>query len=302
MCEASRLDQFYTSDAVAKSCVEALMEVLPALGYESRVEFLEPSAGAGAFLRALPAPVIAYDLDPKWPGVKKKDFLTLVPEDLEIRRREHLVVVGNPPFGHRGKLAIDFLNHATRLSETMAFIVPAQFRKWSVHSQLNPEFRLISDMKLEENAFLFKGRPYDVNCVFQIWTRRDGVGEDMRIRSAPASSHPDFQAWIYNATKGAEKFFSYRFDFAVPRQGFVDYSRRETDPSRCDRRMHWILFKARTKTVRRRLESIDYEELSMSNTKIPGFGKRDVIRAYSERYEGGRQSGVREKPRRAGTP
>jgi predicted RNA methylase len=284
MCEASRLDQFYTSDAVARLCVETLIKVLPALGYDSSVEFLEPSAGAGAFLSALPGPAIGVDLDPKWPGVIAADFLKLVLEDFEIRDPENLVVVGNPPFGRRGKLAIDFFNHAARLSDTIAFIVPVSFRKWSVHRRLASDFLLISDTKLENNAFRYKGRSYHVNSAFQVWTTRDGGFEDQRIRSAPPASHPDFQAWIYNNTKEAEKFFKYDFDFAVPRQGFVDYSRRETEQSRCERSTHWILFKAGSRTVRRRLESLDFGMLSKCNTKTPGFGKADVIQAYCERY------------------
>jgi predicted RNA methylase len=285
MSDARRLDQYYTSDAVAESCVDILRRLLPVLGYGQRVKFLEPSAGSGAFLKQLPSSAVGLDLDPKCRGVMTANFLEVKAQDIGIRDNDDVVVVGNPPFGRRAALAIEFFNHASTFSDTIAFIVPVLFRKWSVHRHLAPRFGLISDTSLESDAFVFDGRPYHVNCTFQVWTRRDSMLDSSRINAPPPSRHPDFEAWIYNNTRVAEKYFDQDFDFAVPRQGVVDYSRREADPSRCERTTHWMLFRAATDKVRQRLTSMDFEKLSKRNTIIPGFGKADVVHAYSELYE-----------------
>lgn len=285
MSDALRLDQYYTSDAVAESCVDTLTRLLPVLGYGQRLKFLEPSAGTGAFLKQLPSSAVGMDLDPKYRGVMAANFLEVKAQDLGIQDHDNVVIVGNPPFGRRGALAIEFFNHAGTFSDTIAFIVPVLFRKWSVHRRLDPRFRLVSDTSLESDAFVFKGRSYHVNCAFQVWTRRDTILDDLRINAPPPSRHPDFKAWMYNNTREAEKYFDQDFDFAVPRQGVVDYSRRETDPSRCERTTHWMLFNAETEEVRQRLISMDFDRLSKLNTVIPGFGKADVVRAYSELYE-----------------
>ncbi|WP_139349962.1 hypothetical protein [Thioalkalivibrio denitrificans] len=227
---------------------------------------------------------MGIDVDPKYRGVMTANFLEVTAQDIGIRDNDNVVIVGNPPFGRRAALAIEFFNHAGTFSDTIAFIVPLLFRKWSVHRHLAPGFRLISDTTLESNAFSFKGRPYHVNCTFQVWTRRHGTLDDLRINAPPPSRHPDFKARIYNNTRAAEKFFDEDFHFAVPRQGVVDYSRRETDPSRCERTTHWMLFKAASEKVRQRLTSMDFEGLSKGNTVVPGFGKADVVQAYSELY------------------
>ena len=57
----------------------------------------------------------------------------------------------------------------------------------------------------------------------------------------------------YNRTKKALEFFDYRWDFAVPRQGYVDYSFKAFSKAECDRRQHWILFKATNQAVLSRL-------------------------------------------------
>ena len=48
----------------------------------------------------------------------------------------------------------------------------------------------------------------------------------------------------------------------MPRQGYHDYSRRETSADRCERTKQWILFKAGTPAVLDRLLSMDFAALS----------------------------------------
>jgi hypothetical protein len=240
---------------------------------------VEPSAGDGAFVRPLLArgeQVKAFDIDPRHPKVRLRDFLKEGMPEVQ-----GAVVVGNPPFGKRAKLAVSFFNIAAESARVIAFVVPVQFQKWSVQSKLNFDFALVSETKLPEDAFLVDGRPYSVRCVFQVWVRRVDAAKDLRLKSKPVTTHRDFQTFQYNNTPAAMKVFRNSFDFAVPRQGYQDYSRRETTAKACEKTKQWLLFKARDAKVLARLRRMDFDALSKRNTTVPGFGKADVVLCYT---------------------
>lgn len=221
---------------------------------------------------------------PKCDGVETQNFfkitnLPFVPKDTAI--------IGNPPFGKRGKLAITFFNHAASLADLVAFIVPVNFRKFTVHKQLTPNMRFISRLPLPRDAFrLDTGKSYSVNTEFQIWTRLASTLPDMREYKRLPIYHQDFQIWQYNNTRDALKVFQNTFDFAVPCQGWQDYSRRETDEKQCEKNKQWILLKAKDPTVLTRLMEIDYGRLAQEcATAVPGFRKGDLVKAYMECYQ-----------------
>lgn len=287
------LDQFYTSDIVANKCTATVKNILGRYMDLEKTQFLEPSAGAGAFIRALEKlgfevrnseKVISLDIDPQYENVLEMDFFEFDAKSLKLNKRDLVVTIGNPPFGRRSKLAIDFFNHAAQISDTIAFVVPLQFQKWSVQSNLNKDFKLIYDKELPNNSFVFEGKEYNVGCCFQIWTRLDTRHRDLRMRKAPSTKHKDFEMFQYNNTIQAIKFFDkdiYEWDFAVPRQGYYDYERRETKPENMERNIQWIFFKANNKDILKRLIKLDFKKLSRKNTTVPGFGKADVVKEYN---------------------
>ena len=291
--EKSKLfDQFYTQDKIAIDCLEKIFNVLKTnfktLDFK-KMTFLEPSAGGGAFLRALKNKgynnFFAIDIDPGYKDVKKLDFLQ---DNLSsfLPKRDQIITIGNPPFGHRAKLAIDFINKSLEYSNIVAFILPLQFEKYSAQKNLNPNAKLIYDEKLPDESFVYQDKPYKVRCCLQIWTTLE-TDVDLRLRSSPITKHVDFDMWQYNNTREAEKYFDknyYKWDFAVPRQGYKDYTIKETDPDKMDHRTQWIFFRAKTPEVRARLEQIDFVKLSKKNISIPGFGKADVIEEYNRLF------------------
>ena len=108
----------------------------------------------------------------------------------------------------------------------------------------------------------------------------------MRLNKALPISHKDFKMWQYNNTPAALKVFENEFDFAVPAQGWQDYSRRETDSANCEKNKQWILLKAMNPMVLSRLLSIDYNSLAQRcPTAVPGFRKGDLVKEYSDLYE-----------------
>ena len=233
-----------------------------------------------------PLDVTAWTFAPRHSGVIEDDWL------LSVYRppvpSPQCVVIGNPPFGKRGKLAVAFLNKGFLLADTVAFIVPAIFRKYSIHRQLVPAARLIAARPLPPNAFRTDDHPdYSVRTEFQLWTMNQTLGNDQRLTTPPPISHPDFELRQYNNTPAAEKVFSAPFDFAVPCQGYQDYSRKETDAWACERHKQWMLFKAFTQAAKEQLIAIDFASLAEENiTVTPGFRKNDVVQKYMQRHAG----------------
>ena len=279
------LDQFYTKPEVAGICWKHFIDTLLTLNRSTTdLFFVEPAAGTGAFYELFPsARRLGIDLVPKCDDVIPQDFFKIT--DFPFAPRD-TAIVSNPPFGKRGKLAIAFFNHAAYLADLVAFIVPVNFRKFTVHKQLNLNMRFISRLPLPRDAFyLSTGKSYSVNTEFQIWTRLSSVHHDMRQYKSLPIRHQDFQIWQYNNTSDALKVFQNPFDFAVPCQGWQDYSRRETDESRCERNKQWMLLKAKNSTVLARLMRIDYEALAAEcATAVPGFRKGDLVKVYTEHY------------------
>ena len=280
------LDQFYTKSEVASACWKHFTDTLSTLNRSpSDLFFVEPSAGTGAFYKLLPSDRrLGIDLVPRCADVKSQDFFKVT--DLPFSPRD-TAIIGNPPFGKRGKLAIAFFNYAACLADIVAFIVPINFRKFTVHKHLDASMRFISKLPLPRDAFHLKtGKSYSVNTEFQIWTRLASAHHDMREYKPLPIRHHDFQIWQYNNTPDALKVFQNPFDFAVPCQGWQDYSRRETDEKQCERNKQWMLLKAQNPTVLARLMKFDYERLAQEcATAVPGFRKGDLVKVYTDHYK-----------------
>lgn len=273
--KSKELDQFYTAPEIARECVNLLKKHVD---YNSFDLMIEPSAGEGVFLKLMdPNKRLGLDLDPKDEEIVKQNFF-----DYQAPAHKKILILGNPPFGKRSKLSIDFFNHASTFADTIAFIIPLQWRKWSVQSKIVQGWKLILDHTLKEKAFIHEGKPYGVRCAFQIWVKGDGPS--LRMADKLPTEHKDFTMYLYNNTRQAEKYFDMDWDFAVPRQGYADYSRRETSKDNCERTTQWIFFKAKNKAVEKRLKNIDFEKLAMKNTSTPGWGKADIVELYSRIY------------------
>lgn len=273
--------KFYTPLETARWCLDQLKEFLP-----EEPTYLEPSAGLGVFVDLLKMEgktVIAYDIDPKVEGIIKADFL-----EVEMEYRPNRVTIGNPPYGHRGYYALAFINRCSQLGDTVAFIVPPILSKWGLQRHVNVDLRLAFQKELPSLLFFTEnGEMRHHRRMFQIWKR--GPGVDLRLQEAPASKHEDFKLNQYICIPGSDKVFKEPFDFAVPRQGWHDYSRRETEGDKCERNIQWMLIKAKDKETEEILRRIDYKKLSLKNSSSPGYGKADVVEEYQRIKNGTRK-------------
>ena len=159
-------DQYYTKLSIAKECIDSILEKSPDV---SQYQWIEPSAGNGSFLKALPIGIqaIGIDLDPKMDGVLKGDFLRWEPTS-EAKR----VFFGNPPFGKQGSLAKSFIQHSSKYAEIIAFILPRSFVKPSMSRAFPSKFHCILEKELPKDSFEVNQVAYDVPCVFQIWQKQ----------------------------------------------------------------------------------------------------------------------------------
>lgn len=166
-------DQFYTPAATALRCFEAFLRVLEARGEEeASFVYVEPSAGAGAFLGVLPSGrTTAMDVEPRHPDVCRQDYLDWRPDE---KKGQRVVVFGNPPFGLRGQLALQFINHSALFAEYVCFILPPLFDsdgKGAPRARVRG-LNLIYSEPVEDGVFTDpEGRRVRVRCVFQVWSK-----------------------------------------------------------------------------------------------------------------------------------
>lgn len=110
-------DKYYTPKSVVKAVLKVVEKELMPLEKFSRI--IEPSAGAGAFLRELPKGALGFDILPEYEGVIKGDYLKQ-----EIPYLKNSLVVGNPPFGVGGQLVQKFIEKSLEHSDYVAFVIP----------------------------------------------------------------------------------------------------------------------------------------------------------------------------------
>lgn len=160
-------DQYYTKPSVAVNCVSQILKACPD---PTKYQWIEPSAGSGSFLNALPEGIdmLGIDIDPKSPGILTGDFLSWTPTTERNR-----VVFGNPPFGRQGSLAKSFIKHAAEFADIIAFILPRSFVKPSMNRAFPLKFHCVYSEELEKNSFMVNETDHDVPCVFQIWKKKD---------------------------------------------------------------------------------------------------------------------------------
>lgn len=267
-------EQYYTSRKLVEKCVARVSTKTPFANFALVVE---PSAGEGAFLEAIPAGVrkVGIDIDPRSPEVIKANFFEWLPETTN----GEILVIGNPPFGQRAALAVRFIEHASSFANTIAFILPRSFNKYTFINRIPRRFHLEDSFDCEEFV-LADGTPIKVKCVFQIWVKSD----KMRPLILPRNEHPDFKLCHCHISRtSAEKLAKVIVDFplSIPQVG----SNLRIKPStEVKSGSHWFIH-PKSEEVTKTLLKMDFGFLAGMNTAFTSLSKRDIIRAYDEAAE-----------------
>ena len=286
------MDQYYTKINIANECYNHLKGVLEAqLNINvDNYRFIEPSAGTGSFYDLIETTnKLGFDINPKHPAVSKRNFFSYL--DFFVMPPPPTIVIGNPPFGYQNQLTIAFINHSALFSDFVGFIVPLSMRTWTHQRQVDFQLKLISQLELPMDSFYYidkenKVKDYDkIGVEFQLWARKETGLKDLRLQKEPLTKHSDYTTRQYNPSIMNDHFFDLPFLFAIPNHGFNDYKRKETDPKKCNRNVHWLLFFADDPKVKERLVQIDYEALAQKNRAIfPGVTAASIVEEYTRLY------------------
>ena len=174
------IDKFYTKKEVANVCIELFQDFV---NPDTKDIIIEPSAGSGAFSNELIKKynnVIAIDIEPDEEKIKKDDFL----EEFNISSissNDKVHIIGNPPFGRQSGIAKRFIKKSASFANSISFILPKSFKKDSFQKTFPLCFHLAYSYNIPKNSFLLNDKDYDVECVFQIWIKKDNNRDVKKI-------------------------------------------------------------------------------------------------------------------------
>ena len=239
--------------------------------------FVEPSAGKGAFLACMPPDKrIGIDIEPwGWhygsvgKDIEEQDFFNFIwPEGRTI-------TIGNPPFGRKGKLAMQFLNISSENSEIVAFILPSIFSKYTFINRVHPMMHLIHEVPVTEfDSPDGIGEGPKVNCVFQIWEK----STELRPKIVKPTSCDDFDMIHrhFSRTSPDERERLKSYDFAISQiEGKIRNCEDVTAGS-----VYFIKDNTPDKSVRSVMERVDFSDLSKHHVGATSLTKADIVEGY----------------------
>lgn len=182
-------DKFYTKGDVAIK----LIELVDLSKYDC---VIEPSAGSGSFSKNIKHKnLISLDIEPEDDNIIKMDWF-----DFKFEKSGKVLVIGNPPFGNQGSLALKFINKCDELIvDTIAFILPKSFKKETFKNKIPDFYHLSIEVDLDDDSYTLLDNNYSVPSVFQIWERKSFVREKFKLKTksdliefVKKSDNPDY--------------------------------------------------------------------------------------------------------------
>ena len=169
-------DQFFTPDLLASECYSIFCKITN-INIKDYI-FIEPSAGDGSFVKYIPKNSICLDVEPRHKQITQQDYLEWNPME-----NNKYVVIGNPPFGLRGHVALKFINHSYKFADYIGFILPQLFES---DGKGSPRKRVIGYnliySKLISGIFNTpSNKNINISGVFQIWSKYE-TNEKLNIK------------------------------------------------------------------------------------------------------------------------
>lgn len=257
-------DQFFTNHDSARYCYNKALEVIKSFGDDpEKYNIIEPSAGDGAFYNLFPQDRrIGVDIEPKCDGVIESDYLEWEPENTNN------IVIGNPPFGLRGNLALKFINHSAKFSDYVCFVLPQLFDsngKGSCKSRV-VGMNLVHSETISSSFYYPDGKDVTVNVVFQVWSKHHKIVEDTVDLTGIVKLYSLSDGGSPSSTRNKKMLYS--CDYYIPSTCFgsdkmVAYTEFEKLPHR---RGYGIVVESDNPVVRETIESIDWSDVSFPST------------------------------------
>ena len=153
------LDKYYTPIEVANHCWEIVEKYVE---FSTIKRIIEPSVGSGAFCNWKIKPNLMIDIKPQYENAIQVDFLTY-----PLKYEKGTLVIGNPPYGDRLKLARDFFNKSCDIADYIGFILPI--------SQLNNTTSFYRfDLIYSEDLGIKSYSGVNLHCCFNLYKRPSG--------------------------------------------------------------------------------------------------------------------------------
>jgi hypothetical protein len=270
-------DQFFTCKETAQYCFDKAIEILKPLCNLGDYTFIEPSAGDGSFYNLLPVTErIGVDIEPRCEGVIQGDFLNWSPDT------EKNICIGNPPFGLRGNLALKFINHASKFSDFVCFVLPQLFDsngKGSCKSRVKGMSLVHSEVI--DSAFYYPGgKDVSVNVVFQVWSKLHKVEEEKINLAGIVKLYSLSDGGTPGSTRNKKHLHS--CDFYLPSTCFgansmVSYDNFENLPHR---RGYGVVVQSHKEEISRIICETDWSEVSFSSTNGAFNLRFDIIERH----------------------
>lgn len=270
-------DEYFTKKEIALYCFESFMKFLSLHKIDSKnYHFIEPSCGNLSFYNLMPKNArLGIDLAFKNDEILQQNFLDFSP-DLNLK----YIVLGNPPFGLRGNLALRFINHAAKFADFIAFILPPLFDsdgKGSPKKRVQ-NLELVHSEKLPLKSFIYPNKKeVEVATLFQIWAHKRLLENNiLHIQKNAKKTCKDFIK-IYSLSDGGtssstrNKHMLYSCDLYLPSTCFhsktskqmKSYEHFEDLPHR---RGYGVVILQDKKRVKEALQSIDWVKTSFLGT------------------------------------
>lgn len=267
-------DEYFTKKEIALYCFDIFMKFLKnnKIAMNEYV-FIEPSCGDLSFYNLMPESKIGIDLNAKDNHILKKNFLDFVPKN-----NKKYIVLGNPPFGLRGNLALRFINHASNFASFIAFILPPLFNsdgKGSPKKRIK-NMELVHSQNLPLNSFIYpNGKEVEVATLFQIWANKNML-DSLNVKNTTQKTCKNYIK-IYSLSDGGtpsstrNKKMLNACDLYLPSTCFHSRSKPKMRiyydfESLPNRRGYGIKILQNKKEIKQILENINWESVSFKGT------------------------------------
>lgn len=271
-------DQYYTKPQTAKDCYAMFCATTRRLGLDlSKYHFIEPAAGGGGFYDLLPPRRRqGIDIDPTAKRIVKADYLQWTPN-----QRRKYAVIGNPPFGLRGHLALLFINHSHLFADVVGFILPQLFESdgKGAPSKRVVGYQLASSQKLSPNSFAYPdGREVCIHTVFQVWSKVN----THKIKPQKKVTCDQFIR-VYSLSDGGtpsstrNKKMIGNCDVYIPSTCFSGMKAYETFEELPHRRGYGVVIRTRKRDIKRLFLSHDWSKTAFYSTNSAVNMRKSLI-------------------------
>ena len=296
-------DQFFTPSETANYCYLKSNEIIETYGDDvTKYTYVEPSAGNGNFLKMLPPNRrIGMDIEPRDEEVIERDFLDWTIDEGQSVEHKY-IVIGNPPFGLRGHLALKFINHAAQFSDFVCFVLPQLFDsngKGSCKSRVKGMNLIYSEVV--DSAFYYPGgKDVSVNVVFQIWANKSTVHYKLEEEDIDLTNIIKLYSLSDGGTPGStrNKQHLYSCDFYLPSTCFgsdamTAYDNFENLPHR---RGYGIIVQSYIDEIKTIMNETDWSAVAFSSTNGAFNLRFDIIQRHIWSHLSSEIKGKNKKP------